>query len=188
MYLDTFSKRYLYVDTFQKYLEQICTTRPWFARKSYPPTFHRKLYWVLEFRNIACTPCMYNVHGLYMYQDWNACIIHLKIYYPTASSSTCCHLLFVILLLHTYLDRNVREEMLAQEIGSIPPRLKAKYVLSMMAAWGMTIARNQANNIKHLHSPYFSFERNYDRFLMYFFLFKILYLVSVFRYFFQKVS
>ena len=40
-------------------------------------------------------------------------------------------LLFVILLLHTYLDRNVREEMLAQEIGSIPLRLKAKYVLSM---------------------------------------------------------
>ena len=112
---------------------------------------------------------MYNVHGLYMYQDWNACIIHLKIYYPTASSSTCCHLLFVILLLHTYLDRNVREEMLAQEIGSIPLRLKAKYVLSMKAAWGMTIARNQANNIKHLHSPYFSFERKQYRFLMYFF-------------------
>ena len=104
-----------------------------------------------------------------MYQDWNACIIHLKIYYPTASSSTCCHLLFVILLLHTYLDRNVREEMLAQEIGSIPLRLKAKYELSMKAAWGMTIARNQANNIKHLHSPYFSFERKQYRFLMYFF-------------------
>ena len=105
-------------------------------------TFLKNVLWIAWFENFS--EVRNNVPNLFGHS-----VIHVLLYVPGLE---CMHhplenllscllllmlsdLLFVILLLHTYLDRNVREEMLAQEIGSIPLRLKAKYVLSMAGLW-----------------------------------------------------